>query len=161
MRAAIRPRPPGDIDDPRRGASRETCVCAHRYGEIVAVLRATGRDDDAEQWARQGLAEHPSGFQTDRLRDQLVDLLLDGGRAAEAVAVPYRRRDPPLPGPDRDRVERASDKYRGYVEALGGTVGQDELGTSVSESALRDQIARSAAGGDWPDQHGISQELPP
>jgi len=60
---------------------------AHRYGEIVAVLRAAGRDDDAEQWARQGLAEQPSSPQTDRLRDQLVDLLLDGGRGAEAVAV--------------------------------------------------------------------------
>jgi hypothetical protein len=33
---------------------------AHRYGEIVEVLRAAGRDDDAEQWARKGLAEHPS-----------------------------------------------------------------------------------------------------
>ncbi len=51
------------------------------------MLRAAGRDDDAEQWARKGLAEHPSGFQTDRLRDQLVDLLFDGGRGAEAVAV--------------------------------------------------------------------------
>ena len=60
---------------------------AHRYGEIAAVLRAAGRDDDAEQWARKGLAEHASGFQTDRLRDQLVDLLLDGGAGAEAVAV--------------------------------------------------------------------------
>jgi uncharacterized Zn finger protein len=60
---------------------------AHRYSEIVEVLHAAGRDDDAEQWARKGLAEHPSGFQTDRLRDQLVDLLLDGGRGAEAVAV--------------------------------------------------------------------------
>ena len=68
---------------------------AHRYSEIVEVLRAAGRDDDAEQWARKGLAEQPSGFQTDRLRDQLVDLLLDGGRGAEAVAVTreiYERR---------------------------------------------------------------------
>ena len=29
---------------------------------------------------------------------------------------------------------------------------QDELGTSVFESALRDQIARSAAAGDWAEQ---------
>ena len=31
-------------------------------------------------------------------------------------------------------------------------LGQDELGTSVFESALRDQIARSAAEGEWPAQ---------
>ena len=31
-------------------------------------------------------------------------------------------------------------------------LGQDELGTSVFENALRDQIARSAAGSDWPEQ---------
>jgi hypothetical protein len=31
-------------------------------------------------------------------------------------------------------------------------LGQDELGTSVFESALRDQIVRSAAEGDWPEQ---------
>ena len=35
----------------------------------------------------RGWPSIPSGFQTDRLRDQLVDLLLDGGREADAVAV--------------------------------------------------------------------------
>jgi len=84
----------GDIDA-HVAVLAEDLRGAHRYGEIVKVLRAAGRDDDAEQWARQGLAEHPSSFQTDRLHDQLVDLLLDGGRAAEAVAVSreiYERR---------------------------------------------------------------------
>ena len=76
----------GDIDA-HVAVLAEDLRGAHRYGEIVAVLRAAGRDDDAEQWARKGLAEHASGFQTDRLRDQLVDLLLDGGAGAEAVAV--------------------------------------------------------------------------
>ncbi|HLK00744.1 MAG TPA: hypothetical protein VKU39_12665 [Streptosporangiaceae bacterium] len=76
----------GDIDA-HVAVLAEDLRGAHRYGEIVAVLRAAGRDDDAEQWARQGLAEHASGFQTDRLRDQLVDLLLDGSAGAEAVAV--------------------------------------------------------------------------
>jgi hypothetical protein len=69
----------GDIDA-HVAVLAEDLRGAHRYGEIVTVLRAAGRDDDAEQWARQGLAQHPSGFQTDRLRDQLVDLLIDGGR---------------------------------------------------------------------------------
>jgi tetratricopeptide (TPR) repeat protein len=76
----------GDIDA-HVAVLAEDLRAARRYGEIVKVLRAAGRDDDAEQWARKGLAEHPSGLQTDRLRDQLVDLLLDGGRVAEAVAV--------------------------------------------------------------------------
>jgi hypothetical protein len=75
----------GDIDA-HVAVLAEDLRGAHRYGEIVEVLRVAGRDDDAEQWARKGLAEHRSGFQTDRLRDQLVDLLLDGGRGAEAVA---------------------------------------------------------------------------
>jgi hypothetical protein len=35
---------------------------AHRYGEIVKVLRAAGRDGDAEQWARKGLAEEGNGI---------------------------------------------------------------------------------------------------
>jgi hypothetical protein len=69
------------------GVLAEDLRGAHRYSEIVEVLCAAGRDDDAEHWARKGLAEHPSGFQADRLRDQLVDLLLDGDRGADAVAV--------------------------------------------------------------------------
>jgi hypothetical protein len=76
----------GDIDA-HVAVLAEDLRGAYRYGEIVKVLRAAGRDDDAEQWARKGLAEHASGFQTDRLRDQLVDLMLDGGRGVEAVAV--------------------------------------------------------------------------
>jgi hypothetical protein len=76
----------GDIDG-HVAVLAEDLRGAYRFGEIVEVLRAAGRDDDAEQWARKGLAEHPSGFQTDRLRDQLVDLLLDGGKGADAVAV--------------------------------------------------------------------------
>ena len=76
----------GDIDA-HVAVLAEDLRGAHRYSEIVEVLRAAGRDDDAEQWARKGLAEYPSGFQTDRLRDQLVDLLLDGDREADAVAV--------------------------------------------------------------------------
>ncbi|MGH7734628.1 MAG: hypothetical protein ACREOE_13260, partial [Gemmatimonadales bacterium] len=60
---------------------------AHRYGTIVDVLRAAGREEDAEHWARKGLAEHPSGFQADQLRDLLVDLLPGCGKHADAVAV--------------------------------------------------------------------------
>ena len=107
----------GDIDA-HVAVLAEDLRGAYRYGEIVAVLRAAGRDDDAEQWARKGLAEHASGFQTDRLRDQLVDLLLDGGAGAEAVAV---RREIYVIRPYQDLIEigldRASDKYR-YPKAV-------------------------------------------
>jgi hypothetical protein len=68
---------------------------ARRYGDIVEVLRAAGRNDEAEQWARKGLAEQPPGHHADRLRDQLVYLLLDTGKGADAVAVcreSYERR---------------------------------------------------------------------
>jgi hypothetical protein len=57
------------------------------YGKIVAVLRDAGRDQDAEEWARKGLADEPSSPWADDLREQLADLLLAGGRGDEAVAV--------------------------------------------------------------------------
>ena len=52
-------------------------------------------------------------------------------------------------GIDRDRLPDFLDLEDGGEFAL---LGQDELGTSVFESALRDQIARGAAEGDWPDR---------
>ena len=52
-------------------------------------------------------------------------------------------------GIDRDRLPDFLDLEDGGEFAL---LGQDELGTSVFENALRDQIARSAAGSDWPEQ---------
>ncbi|HXL93265.1 MAG TPA: hypothetical protein VN969_30420 [Streptosporangiaceae bacterium] len=84
----------GDVDS-HVAVLAEDLRGAHRYSDIVEVLRAAGRDDDAEQWARKGLAEHPPGHQTDRLRDQLVDLLLDTGKGTDAVAIrreTYERR---------------------------------------------------------------------
>ena len=52
-------------------------------------------------------------------------------------------------GIGRDRLPDFLDLEDGGEFAL---LGQDELGTSVFENALRDQIARSAAEGDWPEQ---------
>jgi hypothetical protein len=52
-------------------------------------------------------------------------------------------------GIDRDRLPDFLDLQDGGEFAL---LGKDELGTSVFENALRDQIARSAAGGHWPEQ---------
>jgi hypothetical protein len=76
----------GDVDA-HVAVLAENLRGAHRYSEIVKVLRAAGRQDDAEHWARQGLTEHPSGFQADHLRDQLVELLIDCGKDADAVAL--------------------------------------------------------------------------
>lgn len=52
-------------------------------------------------------------------------------------------------GVDRDRLPDFLEIEDGEEFAL---LGQDELGTSVFENALRDQIARSAAENDWPEQ---------
>jgi hypothetical protein len=75
----------GDVDA-HVAVLAEELGSARRYGTIVKVLRAAGRNGDAERWARQGLAEHPAGLEEDRLRDQLVELLLDRGAGADAVA---------------------------------------------------------------------------
>jgi len=66
----------GDVDE-HVAVLAENLSGASRYSQIVAVLRAAGRDEQAEQWARRGLAEAPSGHMSDELRDQLVDLLMD------------------------------------------------------------------------------------
>jgi uncharacterized Zn finger protein len=50
------------------------------YREIVSVLRKAGRDDNAEEWARSGLAAQPLSPWTDALRAQLAELLLGSGR---------------------------------------------------------------------------------
>jgi hypothetical protein len=76
----------GDVDA-HVAVLAEDLRSTRRYSEIVEVFRAAGRDGDAEQWARRGLAEHPSGFQADHLRDQLAELLLGSGRGGDAVAV--------------------------------------------------------------------------
>jgi putative restriction endonuclease len=52
-------------------------------------------------------------------------------------------------GIDRDRLPDFLDLEDGGEFAL---FGQDELGTSVFENALRNQIVRSAAASDWPEQ---------
>lgn len=50
------------------------------FGEIVSVLRAAGRDREAEEWARKGLAAEPLSPWTDALREQLAEMLLGSGR---------------------------------------------------------------------------------
>ncbi|HMR96244.1 MAG TPA: SWIM zinc finger family protein [Microthrixaceae bacterium] len=57
----------------------------HDYEEIVEVLEATGRIDDAIDWARQGLSVEGREHQKRELRNQLVALLVDTGDHATAV----------------------------------------------------------------------------
>ena len=71
----------------------------------------------------------------------------DGARFTDIYRLPLRAAR--AEGIDRDRLPDFPDLKDGGEFAL---LGQDELGTSVFESALRDQIARSAAEGDWPDR---------
>jgi hypothetical protein len=78
----------GDVDA-HVAVLAENLRGGHDYGKIVAVLRGAGRDQDAEEWARKGLAGEPSSPWADDLREQLTDLLLVGGRGGEAVAM-YR-----------------------------------------------------------------------
>jgi len=60
-------------------------------------------------------------------------------------------------GIGRDRLPDFLDLEDGGEFAL---LGQHELCTSEFESALRDQIARSAAEGDWPEQDAARIMLP-
>lgn len=76
----------GDVDA-HVAVLAENLHGARQFGEIVTVLRAAGRDDDAERWARRGLAEDPASYWTGGLREQLAALLLASGRGEEAVSV--------------------------------------------------------------------------
>jgi hypothetical protein len=78
----------GDVDAHVAVLAQEA-RSARDFGEIVSVLRDAGRERAAEQWARQGLAAEPLSPWTDRLREQLAELLLGSGRGDEAVAM-YR-----------------------------------------------------------------------
>jgi uncharacterized Zn finger protein len=57
----------------------------HDYEEIVEVLAAAGRTDEALTWARQGLAIEGREHQKRELRNQLVTLLVDAGDHEAAV----------------------------------------------------------------------------
>lgn len=78
----------GDVDARVAVLVQET-RSGRDYGEIVSVLRDAGRDREAEQWARKGLAAEPLSPWTDGLREQLAELLLGSGRGDEAIAL-YR-----------------------------------------------------------------------
>lgn len=78
----------GDVDEVVR--IRATSLrTPHDYEEIVEVLAATGRLDEAKQWARAGLDMPGREHQMDGLRRQLVAVLRDEGdnEGAQALLV--------------------------------------------------------------------------
>jgi hypothetical protein len=74
----------GDIDL-YVGVLAENLDSAAQYLRIVNVLRGAARPAAAIIWARRGLAEKGSWPQSGRLRDVLVDLLLDDGDTHAAM----------------------------------------------------------------------------
>ena len=64
----------------------EHLVSADQYERIVQVLAEAQRPAEAIDWARRGLAVHPSGYQSTTLRDLLVRLLVGVGETGSALA---------------------------------------------------------------------------
>jgi hypothetical protein len=76
----------GDIDR-YVAVLAEHLTSAVQYERITLALLDAGRRQEAIAWARRGLAEKPGWPHTDRLRDALVDMLLDDGDSEAAVVV--------------------------------------------------------------------------
>jgi hypothetical protein len=76
----------GDIDR-YVAVLAEHLTSAVQYERISLALLDAGRWQEAIAWARRGLAEKPGWPHTDRLRDALVDMLLDDGDSEAALVV--------------------------------------------------------------------------
>lgn len=74
----------GDVDD-YVAVLAEDLAHVDRYRRIAAALRDAGRRAEAIDWARRGLAAGPGDPHADRLRDLLVDLLIEDGDTDGAV----------------------------------------------------------------------------
>ncbi|MEU6974047.1 DUF6880 family protein [Kitasatospora aureofaciens] len=58
-----------------------------QYRKIARALLDADRPAEAIDWAKRGLAHHPGSPYSDKLRDLLVDLLIDEGQVAAALEV--------------------------------------------------------------------------
>lgn len=115
----------------------EHLTSARQFHRIVVALRDAGRTAEAIDWGRRGLAEHGGEPQSDRLRDLLVDLEIDAGDLAAAVAL---RRD------DFERRPTMT-AYRALLDTgrrCAADTGLAEWATTV----LRTQVARQPAFAD-------------
>ena len=104
---------------------------ADQYRTITAALRRADRTPEAIVWARRGLAEKGSWPNAERLRDLLVDLLIDVGEGSAALA--ERRAES-----DR-RPTRAA--YRDLIDTAArvGAEGQQEWAVRVlTDRTVRD-----------------------
>jgi tetratricopeptide (TPR) repeat protein len=142
------------------------------YGEIVSVLRKAGRDRDAEEWVRSGLAAEPSSPWADALREQLAGLLLGSGRGDEAVGMYREVLERRATHSDYLRLRKAAEQAGQWKELRGwalesmrerartGKYRQVHLGELISvllREDLADEAWSTAAG--EPDQVSESQWL--
>jgi hypothetical protein len=72
---------------------------AVQYERISLALLEAGRRQEAIEWARRALADRPGWPHTDRLRDALVDMLLDEGDTEAAMVVRRTEFERPPSGP--------------------------------------------------------------
>src|SRR6266508_879017 len=81
---------------------------AVQYERISLALLEAGRRQEAIEWARRALADRPGWPHTDRLRDALVDMLLDEGDTEAAMVVRRTEfeRHPSGPAPFARRVRK-------------------------------------------------------
>ncbi|MFI2664183.1 DUF6880 family protein [Micromonospora carbonacea] len=100
----------------------EHLVSAAQYGRIVTVLAQAQRPAEAIDWARRGLAAHPSGHQAVALRDLLVRLLIETGEPEAAVAERRTAFD----------VQPTIDNFRSLL----ATVADTDRDTAHTEAAL-------------------------
>ena len=136
------------------------------YGEIVSVLRKAGRNRDAEEWARRGLAAEPSSPWTDTLREQLAELLLSSGRGDEAVTLYREVFERRATHADYLRLRKAAEqagqwkKLRGWAldfmreQARAGEYRQVHLGELISV-LLREDLTDEA----WSTAAGDSEQV--
>ena len=125
------------------------------YGEIVSVLRKAGRDRDAEEWARRGLAAEPLSPWADALREQLAQLLLGSGRGNEAIAMYREVFERRATHSDYLRLRKAAEQARRWKEVRGwaldfmrelartGKYRQAHIGELISV-LLREDLAEEA-----------------
>jgi hypothetical protein len=121
------------------------------FGEIVSVLRAAGRDREAEERARKGLAAEPLSPRTDALREQLAELLLGSGRGDEAFAMyrdVFERRSPITFG--SGRLPSGRDSGRSYGLGAGFDARAGVHGRADFRAAPRGPGGRGVVDGGGP-----------
>ncbi|MEV4690518.1 DUF6880 family protein [Micromonospora echinospora] len=113
----------------------EHLVSAAQYGRIVTVLAQAQRPAEAIDWARRGLAAHPSGHQTVALRDLLVQLLIETGEPEAAIAERRTAFD----------VQPTIDNFRSLL----ATVAETDQDAAHTEAALTVASERAAGQAEY------------